>query len=122
MISEYLGYDMPKIKPKKWTEVYPAGTKEGDEESRFFRSLARHPKYEWRSTAALAKESGITQKRAEEIISKYIKMHIVIQNPKNEEHWGYWERVPHMLPESHSSVSDEDKKSRINREIRNRKS
>ena len=44
-----------KITPKKWTEVYAAGTREGDEESRFFRALARNVKYDWRSTAAIAK-------------------------------------------------------------------
>ena len=62
---------MAKIKPKKWTDVYPVGTKEGDEEARFFRSLARHPKYDWRSTAAISKESGLSPKRVEEIIAKY---------------------------------------------------
>jgi hypothetical protein len=106
---------MSKIKPKKWTDVYPAGSEEGDEESRFFKSLARHPKYEWKSTAALAKESGLTQKRVEEIMAKYIKLNMVFQNPNNEEHWGYWERVPHMLPDSYVSVSDEDKQKRISR-------
>jgi hypothetical protein len=62
-----------KIKPKKWTEVYPQGTPEGDEEARFFKSLARHPKYDWRSTAAIAKESGLTHTRVEQIIAKYLK-------------------------------------------------
>lgn len=106
---------MSKIRPKKWTEVYPHGTQEGDEEARFFKSLARHPKYEWRSTAALAKESGLTHKRVEEIISKYLKANIVFQSPKNEEEWGYWERVPHMVPDKYMSVSDADKDRRIRR-------
>jgi hypothetical protein len=35
-----------KIKPKKWIDLYPVGTKEGDEESRFFKILARNTKYE----------------------------------------------------------------------------
>lgn len=113
---------MSKIRPKKWTEVYPVGTKEGDEESRFFRSLARHPKYEWRSTAALAKESGLSGKRVEEIIAKYLKLNMVFQNPKNEEHWGYWERVTHMLPEIPRSVSQEDKEKRIKRAMKNKDS
>ena len=112
---------MAKIKPKKWTEVYPVGTKEGDEEARFFRSLARHPKYDWRSTAALAKESGITQKRAEEIISKYLKTNMIFQNPRNEDQWGYWERVKHMIPDEYMSAADADKNKRINRAaMRNR--
>jgi hypothetical protein len=104
---------MPKIKPKKWTDVYSSGTNGGDEESRFFKSLARHPKYDWRSTAAIAKESGLGHKRVEEIIAKYMKMNMVFQNPKNEDHWGYWERVPHMLPERYVSVSDADKAKRM---------
>lgn len=107
-----------KIKPKKWTEVYPVGTKEGDEEARFFKVLARNPKYEWRSTAALSKEGNITKKRVEEIISKYYKLGIVFQNPKNEDHWGYWERVPHLLPEDKQSISKNDKNQRIERALK----
>jgi hypothetical protein len=107
-----------KIKPKKWTEVYPVGTKEGDEEARFFKVLARNPKYEWRSTAALSKEGNITKKRVEEIISKYYKLGLVFQNPKNEDHWGYWERVPHLLPENKKSISKNDKDERIERSLK----
>lgn len=111
---------MAKIKPKKWTEVYPVGTREGDEESKFFKSLARNPKYEWRSTAALAKESGLTKKRVEEIIDKYFKLGIVFQSPKNEDHWGYWERVMYMLPDEQTSVSQSDKEKRINKYLKNK--
>jgi hypothetical protein len=110
---------MAKIKPKKWTDVYPVGTKEGDEEARFFRSLARHPKYDWRSTAAVAKESGLSPKRVEEIIAKYLKINMIFQNPRNEEHWGYWERVVHMLPDKYVSVSDADKKKRVDKFVNN---
>ena len=106
---------MAKIKPKKWTDVYPVGTKEGDEEARFFRSLARHPKYDWRSTAAISKESGLSPKRVEEIIAKYLKLKMIFQNPRNEDHWGYWERVSHMLPDKYISVSDADKRKRIDK-------
>ena len=112
-IMEYLGAHMAKIKPRKWTDVYPQGTPEGDEEARFFRSLARHPKYDWRSTAAIAKESGLGQKRVEQIIAKYLKRNMVFQSPSNEEHWGYWERVPHMIPNEYMSASDSDKDRRI---------
>jgi len=104
-----------KIKPKKWTDVYPQGTLEGDEEARFFRSLARHPKYDWRSTAAIAKESGLSHTRVEQIIAKYLKKHMVFQNPTNEDNWGYWERVPHMIPDAYQSASDADKDMRIRR-------
>lgn len=106
---------MAKIKPRKWTDMYPQGTPEGDEEVRFFRSIARHPKYDWRSTAAIAKESGLGKKRVEEIIAKYLKKNMVFQSPSNEEHWGYWERVPHMVPNRYISASDSDKDKRIKR-------
>lgn len=109
---------MTKIRPKRWTDAYPHGTPEGDEEARFFKSLARHPKYEWRSTAALAKESGLTKKRVEEIVGKYLKLNMVFQNPNNEDEWGYWERVPQMLPERYVSASDADKEKRIRRASR----
>jgi len=112
---EYLGEGMSKIRPKKWTEVYPYGTKEGDEEARFFRSLARHPKYDWRSTAAIAKESGLSLKRVEEIIGKYLKKSMVFQNPSNDDQWGYWERVPSMVPDEYLSASDADKEKRLKR-------
>ena len=109
---------MSKIRPKKWVDVYPAGTKEGDEEARFFRSLARHPKYDWRSVAAISKESGLDKGKVETIIKKYHSMNMIFQNPRNEDHWGYWERVPHMLPENRGSIAEEDKRIRIKRQIR----
>lgn len=111
---------MAKIKPQKWTDLYPAGTSEGDEEARFFKALARHPKYDWRSVAAISKESGLSFKRVEEIISKYFKLNIVIQNSRNEDHWGYWERVKQMLPDEYISVSDSDKKKRIDKFMQNK--
>lgn len=107
---------MPKVKkPKKWTEVYPAGTPAGDEESRFFIALARNPKYDWRSSAALAKEANLSKERTEEIISKYFKKGMVFQNPANEDQWGYWERVPQMLPKDHKSLAQKDQEDRINK-------
>jgi hypothetical protein len=104
-----------KKNPKKWTEVYPAGTSRGDEEARFFRSLSRNKQYEWRSVAALSKESNLSKERVEEIISKYYKLGIIFQNPKNEDYWGYWERVPHMIPEVKKSMCSEDKENRIDK-------
>lgn len=104
---------MAKKKPKKWVDVYPQGTKEGDEEVRFFRVLIRNPEYEWRSVASIAKESKLTKARVEQIIQKYFKMGMIFQSPKNEEFWGYWERVPEMLPDIPQSISKEDQDKRI---------
>jgi hypothetical protein len=99
--------------PPKWVYVYPQGTKEGDEEQKFFIALARHPKYNWRSVSAIAAESGLTKKRVEEIISKYYKKSMVFQNPKNADQWGYWERVPDMLQDDDSTIVQKDQQKRI---------
>ena len=106
---------MGKVKkPPKWTDVYPQGTKEGDEEQVFFIALARHPKWEWRSVPQLSKEAGLTEKRVEELINKYYKKGMIFQNPKNEIYWGYWERVPEYLPKDNGSITGKDQKHRIN--------
>ena len=102
-----------KKTPPKWYEVYPQGTKEGDEEFKFFVSLARNPKYHWRSTSALAKEAGLTQERVEEIINKYFKKGMVFQNPKNEDQWSYWENTPDMLPKDTTTIVKRDQDDRI---------
>ena len=99
--------------PKKWVNVYPQGCKEGDEEQRLFIALARHAKYEWRSVASLAKEGKLTKERVEEILTKYHKKGMVFQNPKNVDQWGYWERVPHMLPGCAHTIAQKDQKNRI---------
>lgn len=107
-----------KIPLPKWIDVYPQGTKSGDEEQRFFICLARHPTYTWRSVAAIAKEASLTEERVEQIISKYFKKKMVYQNPDVEDQWGYWERVltkkPDLIPDLPTSISGTDKKNRIN--------
>jgi len=102
------------MKLKKWTDIYPLGTKEGDEELLFFISLARNPKYVWRSTAGMASDTGLTKARIEQIVNKYLKMGMIYQHPKNDDNWGYWERVPsEMLPKDHQSIVSKDHKSRM---------
>lgn len=98
---------------KKWTDVYPHGTKEGDEEQGVFIALARHPKWQWRSVSALAKEANISKERVEQILYKYWKMGMVFQNPQNEDQWGYWERVPDMVKKDPGSISDRDQEDRL---------
>jgi hypothetical protein len=99
--------------PPKWTNVYPAGTQEGNEESKFFCAIARNPKYEWLSTSAIAQKSGLSKQRVEQIISKYYEMKMIYQNPVNNEQWGYWERVSEMIVQPYSPATN-DKKNRIN--------
>jgi hypothetical protein len=78
---------------KCWWEVYPKGTKEGDEESRFFCALSRHPEFKYRSVEKLSEEAGLTPVRVDEIIAKYASAGMIFPNPKDPEQWGYWERV-----------------------------
>ena len=104
---------MSKKNPKKWHEVYAQGTSAGNDESKFFKAIARNPRWEWRSVTAISKESGLSEERVEEIIQKYYKLGLLFNNPKNEEHWGYWERVPEMLDSDDRSIADQDKDHRI---------
>ena len=101
--------------PPHWYNVYPQGTKQGDEEAKFFKVLARDPQYKWRSTSAIAKESGLSKQRTEEIIAKYSKMGVVIASKKNENSWAYWERVPKTLAAAldNRSIGQRDKDSRV---------
>lgn len=108
---------MVKILPPKWTLVYPRGTDEGDDEQEFFLALTRSTKWQWRSTAALAEEAGLTKERTEEIIIKYLQKGMIFQNPANDDQWGYWERVPEELPNAPISLSELDHETRIHREM-----
>jgi hypothetical protein len=85
--------------PKKWHEVY-----RGDDEKCVFvgkdgasgliRAKDKDGKrYEWRSTDALSRESGLSKKRVEEILDHWCKKGVVRQNAKDPEKWGYWEIV-----------------------------
>jgi hypothetical protein len=111
-------------KPKKWTEVYPQGTKEGDEENKFFKVLARHPQWQYRSTAHLAAETGLPRKRIEEIIEKYAEGDkcqfdppLVYAHPEQEGQWGYWERVPEHLEKDKRSITRKDQDRRVKKHI-----
>lgn len=106
-----------KKKLKKWYEIYPQGTKEGDEEQVFFSILARNKKWRWRSTAALSRESGLSKERIDELLAKYFKMGMVFQNPANAEEWAYWERVPEMLDADDGTITEKDHKQRIDSQL-----
>lgn len=107
-------------KPKKWTEVYPYGTKQGDEEAKVFRALARHQKFDYRSTGAIVKDTGLSRERVEEIIDKYVnkvKPPLIYPHLTNEDHWGYWERCPDVLKKDKRNTSDKDKDNRIDKHM-----
>lgn len=77
---------------KKWWEVYPIGTKEGDEEVKFFCALGRYEE-KYRSIEDIANESGLEITRVEDIITKYAPSGMIINDTKDPNNWGYWERI-----------------------------
>lgn len=107
-----------KNKMPEWYEIYPQGTPEGEEEKNFFISLARNKKYkQWRSASAISKETNISQQRVEEIIFKYNKMGIVIQNPSNSDFWGYYHNNLDVVPEERDSVIVEERRKLLNKKL-----
>lgn len=94
-------------KPKKWTEVYPQGTKEGDEEHSFWVALARNKEWDWISTAQLVKSTKLPRSRVEEIIAKYLKMGMIFASETTDDLWAYWDRVPERLVEKPSLVKED---------------
>jgi hypothetical protein len=98
--------------PPKWIDIYPQGTKEGDEEQRLFIALARSPKWKFRSVTHLSKQANLTKERVEQILQKYYKKGMVFPSPTQEDQWGYWERVPELLPGNNKSVAEADQDKR----------
>lgn len=110
-------------KPQKWHEVY-----RGDEEKNVFvgkdgtsgliRAKDKEGKrFEWRSTDALARESGLSKKRVEEILDHWCKKGVVRQHSKDPEKWGYWEIVG--APKDDPDVVAEDHKQRVDKQLVN---
>jgi hypothetical protein len=103
-----------KMSMKKWHEVY-----QGADERNFFigkdgNSGMVRSKYEFRSVKALAKESGLDQKRTEEIINKYLKMGILVPSPKMADQYGYWLGVaPHLGVDTNQTVAQADQAIRV---------
>ena len=99
-------------KKKKWHEVYPVGTKEGDEEAEFFKVLARG-KYDWRTVNAIVKETKLSEKRVEEIINKYERMGLVVNSTKDPEKYGYYLRVEKSGGKKGKTLAEEDHNQRL---------
>lgn len=107
-------------KPKKWHEVYPYGTKQGDEEAKIFRALSRHSKFDYRSISALEKSTGLERERIEEIIDKYATQYdppLIYAHPSQDDHWGYWERCLNDIKGPEKSISSQDKQNRIDKHL-----
>lgn len=98
---------------KKWYDVYTS-----DEELRFFigkdkKSGLVRSSYDMRSVAALAKEGGLTLEETEKIVSKFLKMGVVVASTNKDDHYAYWERVaPDLGKKKKKSVADKDKEQR----------
>jgi hypothetical protein len=108
-------------KHKKWSEVYPQGTQAGDEEARFFRALARDPKYAYKSVAQLIKETGLSRERVEEIVDKYhTKMDppLIYPHANNSETWSYWERIKESLKADDRNIAQKDQDNRVDGHIK----
>lgn len=101
---------------KKWWAVY-----NGDEEKRFFvgkdgnSGLCRNNGFDWRSTEALARESGLSKSRVEQIIDKYHKAGIVVQHAKDPEKWGYWEKVGSAAASNTKDTTKDDQQARVDK-------
>lgn len=97
---------------KCWWEIYPQGTEEGDEETRFFISLCRNQEFRYRTVEEIAHESGLSKIRVEELIEKYVALDLIISNPNDPDMWGYWERIGKKDVEE-KTIVEEDHESRI---------
>src|SRR4051812_294868 len=92
---------------KSWWEVFPHGTREGDEENRFFCALARHSD-KWRSVSDLSVQTQLPKARVEEMIAKYAQEGMIYNNPKDPDEWGYWERVGERKKEKDLFTEDHE--------------
>lgn len=103
-------------KLKKWSEIYPQGTKEGDDEQKLFIALVRDAKFSYKSTAMLVKETKLSTQRVEEILDKYVKLGLIFVHEANDKYWGYWERNPERVKKS-STLVKKDQDSRMKKYI-----
>lgn len=98
--------------PPKWQELCEQGTKEGEEEQAFFIAISRHPRHTWLTTTILARTSKLSLERVDEILEKYEKIKVVINDPNHEDQWAYWENVKELLKEE-VSLLEEDRRRRM---------
>jgi hypothetical protein len=105
--------------PEKWHKVYRSDEEKcvfvgKDGNSGLIRATDKTTgkRFEWRSTDALARESGLSKKRVEEILEYYCNKKVVRQHSKDPEKWGYWEVVgeekndPDVVAEDHAKRID----------------
>lgn len=111
-------------KPKKWHQVYPTGTPQGDKESKFFRALSRSS-FNYVSTMQIATASGLSREDVEVIIEKYatqIDPPLIYAHEENDDTWCYWERDPSVIKPKKKSISATDMDNRIRRHFKEKQS
>lgn len=86
-------------KPPSWSNVYPQGTKEGEKERLFFICLSRDKSKIWKSVYTISQETNLSHEEVEKIISKYIKLFMVLQNPNDDNLWAYHENINFKIKE-----------------------
>ncbi len=106
---------LPDVKkPPYWTDVYATGA---SGEYEFFIALARD-QLTWRTTYQIAKASGLSEKRVEEIIEKYLPKGMIFPHDREDSKWAYWEKVPERLEAIEKSLAELDQDQRINRHMK----
>jgi hypothetical protein len=102
--------------PPYWSDVYPQGTAEGDEEFLFFDALSRHGSA-FVSTGQLVRATGLSAQRVEELVEKYFNKGMIYPSEEYEDRWCYWERAPGLVPQPGKSLVEKDHEERIVRAI-----
>ena len=60
-------------------------------------------------------QASLQTKQHKIIIQKYYNKGMIFQNPKTEDQWAYWERVPEMVPKVNNSLVKKDQQNRIDK-------
>jgi len=95
-------------KPQKWYNVYNT-----PEELRFFIGADRksglvRSTFDYRSTAAIAKEGKLTLEEVERCVAKFLKGGVIIASTNKDDHYAYWERVDAAPVKKSLAKSDKD--------------
>lgn len=87
---------------KKWWEIARS-----QDEIDLFHVLARHPKFNWRTSESLLKKLNWSQDHLEKVIEPFLKSRILLvrRTKKKSIQLGYWERVDKDFDDR---ISDED--------------
>ena len=100
---------------KKWWEV--ATTRD---EVNLFTSIARNPKYDWRTLNSLLNELGWDKERMDSVMKPFLHNKMILtKQTKKGMSIAYWERVKDEieLQEQNVELSDENKFNNLNKQL-----